>query len=270
MKLFLSFVFAAALAFAQIPAAITSSTTVENVVAAINNGHTWLEAEKLTYLGAYNSGTTYNKSAVVSSSGVWYVSLQASNTGNTPASSGAYWVAIPGSGGGSGALVRDFPAAICQSAAGSLALSAATATTPTPDCVIGTNGVVYGVAKFADTGTMAVQGHFKMPSSLTSMAVTIEWETTVTNTSLAAVWQLRGGCLANNEAGDLTFNTAQTVTSAALGTARNKIVASISSATLTGCAGSERYYWELYRDPAHASDTLAATAELGSITFTAQ
>lgn len=262
------------LTFAQIPAPVTSGTTVENMVAAINNGHTWLEAEKLTYLGAYSAGTTYAKSAVVSSSGIWYVSLQGSNTGNTPASSGAYWVPVPGSGGsgGSGGLVRDYQLAVCQAGAGSLSQSVASTTpaAPTPDCFIGTNGVIYGVAKFTDASTQSIQGSFKLPSSLTSIAVSIEWETAVTNTALAAVWQVRGGCLANNEAGDLTFNTAQTVTSNAIGTARHQIFAAISTATITGCAASERYHWELYRDPAHASDNLAATAEVKAITFSVQ
>jgi len=267
MKKLISLLFIGVSAFAQI--ANVANTTASSVRSTINGNFTWLEAEKLTYLGAYSAGTTYAKSAVVSSSGVWYVSLQGSNTGNTPASSGTYWVAIPGSGsGGSSALVRDYPAAACQSAAASLALSAASATQPVPDCAIGTNGVIYGVAKFANSGTFAVQGHLGLPASLTSAAVDITWRTSIANTGLSAKWSLQTACLADNESDDPTFNAAQTVTTAAKSAANRHIVSTISTVTLTGCAATERLHWILYRDP--TGDTLGATAELISVKWTVQ
>lgn len=46
------------------------------------------------FKGTYAGGTTYAAGDVVSSSDVLYTSLQASNTGNTPASSPTYWKAI--------------------------------------------------------------------------------------------------------------------------------------------------------------------------------
>ena len=47
----------------------------------------------------YGGGTTYAAGVVVDSSGVLYVSRAGSNTGHTPASSAAWWTAIPGVGG---------------------------------------------------------------------------------------------------------------------------------------------------------------------------
>src|SRR5262249_37189938 len=47
---------------------------------------------------AYSSGTTYSIGSRVSSGGVYYVSLQNSNTGNTRASSPSFWAAIQNTG----------------------------------------------------------------------------------------------------------------------------------------------------------------------------
>lgn len=50
-----------------------------------------LAAAEGSFQGAYAGGTTYAKGETVISGGVFYVSLQAANTGNTPASSAAWW-----------------------------------------------------------------------------------------------------------------------------------------------------------------------------------
>ena len=177
--------------------------------------------------------------------------------------------AAAGGGGGTAIIVREFPAAVCQSAAGSLALNVASAYSPTPNCFIsGTGGgVVLGVADFSDSATYALQGSFLLPATFSSIDFRTSFLTAQTNTSLNAVTQLQTGCVGDGEGIDVTWNTAQTVTSAAKGTANQLIVASISNITTTGCASGDRLYWRVYRDPTHASDTLAATASYTGFTF---
>jgi hypothetical protein len=58
----------------------------------------------MAYVGAYSSGTTYNQNDVVISSGVAYVSLQPTNTGNTPATATTFWTAL-GSASSSGGTI---------------------------------------------------------------------------------------------------------------------------------------------------------------------
>lgn len=50
-----------------------------------------LAAAEGSFQGTYAGGTTYAKGQTVVSGGVFYISLQDANTGNTPASSAAWW-----------------------------------------------------------------------------------------------------------------------------------------------------------------------------------
>ena len=69
-------------------------------------------------------------------------------------------------------------------------------------------------------------------------------------------------CVADAETNDPSFNTASTVTDAAKGTTLQTNDASISSVTVTGCAAGELMHIKVFRDSSHASDNLAATANL--------
>lgn len=172
-------------------------------------------------------------------------------------------------GGGGGPVPREFVGAVCQSSAGSLAMNAASTASPVPDCVIsGTSGgVLFGVAKFADDATYALQGSLLLGSTLTSVAATVVWRTAVANASLAAVWQLQTACVGAGESEDPAWNTVQTVTSSANASAGRLLAATFGAVTTTGCAANEVLQFRISRDPTHASDTLAGTAELKSITF---
>jgi hypothetical protein len=138
---------------------------------------------------------------------------------------------------------------------------------PTVAAVTGTYAVG-GVLQFADAYSQSVQHRFYL--SGTTVAVDIFWRANVANAALNAVWQLQTACIAADEDGDPAWNTAQTVTSAAHGTAYRWRKATISSVTVTGCASGEIMRYKLLRDGAHASDTLAATAELISVVWTVQ
>lgn len=176
-----------------------------------------------------------------------------------------------GGGGGGGPFQKEFLAALCQSSAGSLALNAASATQPPADCQIGANGVIYGIAKFLNNATYAVQGTFLLPSTASTLTVDIDWQTPVANAGLATVWQLQGTCIAPGATADPAQNAAVNLTSNANATALRMIRATSSATGLfTGCSAGNRYVWTLTRAPGSGGDTLGNEADLIAVRFTVQ
>jgi hypothetical protein len=171
-----------------------------------------------------------------------------------------------GGGGGSGSITefKEYKAARCQNTVAGAGFSTPSTGAPVPACVTGSN-VLAAVLQFEDTATETVQDHFRYPASITAVALTIKWRTSVTSGNV--VWQLATACVADAETVDPSWNTAQTVTDAAKGTTLQTNDATISSVTTTGCAAGEEMFFRFFRDPAHASDTLGATAELISLAF---
>jgi hypothetical protein len=160
------------------------------------------------------------------------------------------------------------PAARCDNATATSPLWSFPTTNPgVPACQTGTN-TQYGTMDFADgANTLSAQVHLKLPSDFTStMDAKFVWFTSATTNSV--VWQLATICVADAETSDPAFNTASTVTDAAKGTTLQLNDASITTVTITGCAAGELMYLRVFRDPAHASDTLAATARLIGVELT--
>ena len=158
------------------------------------------------------------------------------------------------------------PLALCNNVTAVLLVSTPATNPGVATCVTGTN-TQQGVIAFADAGNdLSIQGHFTLSSDWTG---NIDWygKWNTSATSGNAVWQLQTTCVADAETGDPAFNTASTVTDAAKGTTLQLNDTSISAVTITGCAAGEEFYWKLHRDPAHASDTLGATANLYSMYF---
>lgn len=160
------------------------------------------------------------------------------------------------------------PAARCDNAtATSPEWSFPTSNPGAPACVTGSN-TQFGVMDFADgANTLSAQWHMMLPADWTgTVGVSIKWFTTATTNSV--VWQVSTICVANAETSDPAFNTASTVTDAALGTTVQQNDASIASLTVTGCAAGELMYVRVFRDPTNGSDTLAATARLVGLELT--
>jgi len=67
----------------------TTVAELESLILSAENA-----AQVVNFDGNYNAGTTYAAGRTVLYSGLYYVSLQAGNTGNTPASSPAWWAAL--------------------------------------------------------------------------------------------------------------------------------------------------------------------------------
>lgn len=159
-------------------------------------------------------------------------------------------------------------AATCNNATPSAPLwSFPTSNPGVPACQTGTN-TQYGTMDFADgASSLSARYHLKLPSDWTStIDAKFVWLTSATSGNV--VWQLATICVADAETGDPAFNTASTVTDAAKGTTLQLNDASITSVTTTGCAAGELMFVKVFRDPAHASDTLAATARLVGLELT--
>lgn len=154
-----------------------------------------------------------------------------------------------------------WPAALCQNATAISDWSLPTSNPAVAACVTGTN-TQKGVLEFADGGSsLSAQRVFRLPADWTgALDVTITWATTATSGNV--VWQVATICVADAETDDPAFNTASTVTDAAKGTTVQLNDAALSTVTVTGCAAGEILHLKVFRDPAHASDTVAATARL--------
>jgi hypothetical protein len=153
------------------------------------------------------------------------------------------------------------PVAICQNATAITDWSTPAANPGVAACLTGTN-TQQGTLDFADGGTaLSVQRAIVLPADLSTIAaidVRLKWLTTATTGNV--VWQVATICVADAETSDPAFNAASTVTDAAKGTTLQTNDAAITGLTVTGCRRRART--EAHTDPAHASDTLAATAQL--------
>lgn len=157
-------------------------------------------------------------------------------------------------------------AAKCQSGAATASANLPAENSPTPVCVNGTN-TLFAVLQWPDAdGDYGIQDSFRLPLDWSgNIDFSLKWRTSATTGDV--VWQLSTACVADGETSDPTFNTAQTITDTAKETADQQNDASVSGVTTTGCAAGETLYWKLLRNRTHASDTLAAAAELISYEF---
>ena len=162
----------------------------------------------------------------------------------------------------------EYPGAKCFSGAAASPLSLPASGAPVAACVTGGNGS-FGVLQFAD-GAAAISAGDRFLLTGSGVSLDIWWRTAVANASLNAVWQLQTACVAADEDGDPAWGTAQDIPSAAHATANRWRKATLTGVTAAGCAPGKFLVWRLLRDPAHASDTLGATAELISVVWTVQ
>lgn len=148
-----------------------------------------------------------------------------------------------------------------------------TSTPAAPACVTGTN-IQKGVLDYADTsGGFSAQTTLILPADWTTtggMDAKILWTTTATTGN--AKWSLSTACtdIAATATDDPSFNTADTATTAAPGTANRVQTSTITGMTLTGCttATNMLLHLKLFRDGNDGSDTLAATARFVGIILT--
>lgn len=170
--------------------------------------------------------------------------IDAEGTGNVITMPFTLWLPMAGCSGTTAGTVWDLPSSNPMVAT----------------CTVGTN-TVQGYGAFADSANLSAQYTWAIPSDWTgAIDVRLKWFTSATSGDV--VWQLSTICVADAETNDPAFNTASTVTDTAKGTTLQTNDAAITSLTTTGCAGGELMHIKISRDSAHASDTLAATANL--------
>jgi hypothetical protein len=170
--------------------------------------------------------------------------LDAEGTGNVVTIPFTLWLPMAGCSGTTAGTIWDLP----------------TSGPMVATCTVGTN-TVQGYGAFADSASLSAQYTWAVPSDWTgNIDVRFKWFTAATSGDV--VWQLATICVADAETNDPAFNTASTVTDTAKGTTLQTNDAAITTLTVTGCAAGELMHFKILRDSAHASDTLAATANL--------
>lgn len=160
----------------------------------------------------------------------------------------------------------NLPVVLCDQTTGTLGWHTVDANKPTATCSAGgTNTtMIRGVADFPDSdGDYSIQHALWLPDDLTgTISAHFMWRTSATSGDV--VWQLQTACTADNEVDDVAWNTAQTVTDTANGTANRLNTAMISSVTLTGCTAGGQFRFKVLRNRTHGSDTLAAVPSLAN------
>ncbi len=170
--------------------------------------------------------------------------LDAEGTGNVITIPRRIWLPAAGCNGTVAGPIWDLPSASPAVAA----------------CITGTN-TQKGVLDFADGSNLSAQITYKLPSTWTgAIDANIKWlSATITGD---VVWQIATICVADAETDDPAFNTASTVIDTTKGTTNQTNDAAITGVTTTGCAAGELMHVKIFRDSAHASDTMAGTARL--------
>lgn len=131
---------------------------------------------------------------------------------------------------------------------------------PTATSIAGTN-IESAQLDFPDAGMKQIWNSFRLPDDwVGAIDMKIFWVTTATSGNV--VWQVQTGFIADGGDFDAALNAANTVTDAAQGVASRFNTATLSGLTLTGAAAGKWMHFRFFRDPAHASDTLGATASL--------
>jgi len=263
----------------------TNLTAAADDNVMVGNGTTWQSKAVGSCSGASNA-LTYNTSsnafgcntissggsslAVTTGSASGFSAITSSPTAVLNFSSTTFNVSLTGSATAFVTLTLPltftYKAAVCQNTTASLGFSTYLSSGPTAACFTNAQTTL-GIASFTDASTQEVQDHFSLPNDWTgSVDVAAVWKSTQTSGNV--VWQIKTACVAAGESLDPSWNTASTVTDAAQGTSNRANTAALSSITTTGCAAGEEFFFNWFRNPADASDTLAGTADLISLQFT--
>lgn len=158
-------------------------------------------------------------------------------------------------------------AAKCQNGAAAASTNLGVALAPTPTCVTGAN-TLFATLTWPDAdGEYYIQDSFMLPTGWTgAIDFRLKWKTPATAGDI--VWQLATACVADGETGDPAWNAAQAIVDTAKGTTLQFNDAAQAGVTTTGCAAGETFFWKLFRQRTHASDTLADVADLISYEWT--
>jgi hypothetical protein len=108
-----------------------------------------------------------------------------------------------------------------------------------------------------------------LPNTYNSGTIIARFYWTASSGSGAVVWGIQGRALADDDALDIAFGTAQTVTDTLLATNDMHITSATSAITLGGTPAANRpIQFQIYRNAAAVGDTLAVDARLLGVEIT--
>lgn len=189
---------------------------------------------------------------VLESGAITNISLDAEVTGNAVTLKRYKWLPGAGCSGSTASTIWDLPATNPAVAA----------------CRTGTN-TTKGVLDFAD-------GANALTAQLTEylnedwsgvIEATVIWQSGSTSTN-SVVWQIALACASDADSDDPAFTDDAFTADANKGTANQYNATAVNEVVTTGsCVAGDIMHIRIKRDPAHASDTLAATAQLVGVSL---
>lgn len=258
---------AAAISVQSINAAIVESNSISGAATAwISASSATLVKDNYPYLTYSQLGGWLNGSSAYCSDCQQTNPCSSGGSGAFARRVGGQWNCAEGGGGGGGATsttVRaSLPAAVCQGGSAALAYEY-TSSPPAASCYTGTNSLL-GTADFNDSSNQLVQARLTLPPGFNGTASAhLRWFASATSGSV--VWQVQTACVAPGSTVDPSWNTAQTVTTAAPSTAGTLAESSISSLTVSGCSAENVLLMRFGRLGADSNDTMTGNARLVSI-----
>ena len=202
--------------------------------------------------GIQNSAGTDIFRVTNDTSAITGVTLDAEGTGNTITLKRYRW----------------FPGAGCSGATASTIWNLPSTNPAVAACRTGTN-TTKGVLNFADgaNALTAQLEEYLHEDWVGAIDATIVWQSGSTSTN-NVVWQLAVACAGAGESDDPTFTDDIFTADANNATANTYNATPANLITTTGtCAAGELMHVRVKRDPAHASDTLVATAQLVGVSL---
>jgi hypothetical protein len=126
-----------------------------------------------------------------------------------------------------------------------------------------TNKVMQSTLDFDSTTQEFAQFNIAFPKSWNESTVTAQFYWTASSGTGTVVWGLQGIALSNDDAIDTAFGTAQEVSDALIATGDVHVSSESSAITIGGTpAADDLTFFQVYRDPADASDNFSADAKL--------
>ncbi len=139
------------------------------------------------------------------------------------------------------------------------------ATAASPVCQTGTN-VYFAGLEYSDASNHISETIVHMPDDWDSAnGAKLELHWTSTSNTGDVIWSVQTACIGVGETLDPALNAAQTVTTAAPGTADYRQISTIASLTVTGCAAGESLVIQVARDGSVAGDTIGAAVNLFAV-----
>jgi hypothetical protein len=126
-----------------------------------------------------------------------------------------------------------------------------------------TNKVMQSTLDFDSTTQEFAQFNIAFPKSWNESTVTAQFYWTASSGTGTVVWGLQGIALSNDDAIDTAFGTAQEVSDALIATGDVHVSSESAAITIGGTpVADDLTFFQVYRDPADASDNFSADAKL--------